>query len=708
LTARGTILGTYQYMAPEQIEGAEADARTDIFAFGAVMYEMLTGRRAFTGKSQASLIGAILKDDPPSIGSLQPLVPASLDHIVRTCLAKNPDDRWQTAHDVQLQLQWVATAPAAQSPPSTGGAALAAAPRSARLAWAAAIAMGALGVAAGFAVARLREAPPRAAPEMRFEVPVRLALALDDPGLAVSPDGTRLVFVAASDGQPHLLLRSLNDTTAVPLQGTVGASYPFWSPDSRSIGFFVGGRLMRTDVSGGAPQLIAVAPQQRGGAWTRDTIVFSSGNTLSRVAAVGGDPTPVTKLLIGQINHRLPAPLPGGRHVLFTAQGLPEAAGVHVAALDGADMKRLVPGATHPWFVPPDTLLFLRAGTLFGQVFDANALTLSGEPVPIVDGVGGFSASAGGVLAHRPATTGGASQLGWFDRNGKPLGMVGPADLNALSVDLSADGRRAALHRAVGGDAGDIWLLDLARGLPTRFTFEPTQETYPLWSADGSRLIFATRRNGRPTFVERPASGAGPEAVVAELSFGGPFGLSDVSRDGRFVIYRAYSEPSGPPDIWAVALVGDRKPFVWLRTPSDEFNAQFSPDSRWVAYGSDETGRFEVSIQSFPTPSGPWRVSIEGGAEPRWRADGKEIFYIAADGNLMAASVTVSGDGKTIETGKPLALFRPAILGGFSNAVRHQYAVSPDGQRFLVNTIRAPEGGTSVTVVLNWMGRLRP
>jgi Tol biopolymer transport system component/predicted Ser/Thr protein kinase len=711
LTVRGTILGTYQYMAPEQIEGDEADARTDIFAFGAVVYEMLTGQRAFKGKSQASLIGAILKDEPPPIPGLQPLVPTSLDHIVRTCLAKNPDDRWQTAHDVLLQLKWVSAAPAQPASSSTAATPVVV-PGRARTAWAAAIVVGVLGLVAGLAWGRFRATPPSVAPEVRFEMPVTLGTTIaDDPGLAVSPDGRRIVFVALVGGQPQLLLRSLNETTAVPLPGTVGASYPFWSPDSRSIGFFTNQqRLMRTDVGGGLPQIVAAAPNARGGVWSNTNVIVFGGNArpLFRVGAVGGDPAPVTKLEAPQANHRQPSLLPDGSHVLFTAVGPPEVAGVYVAALDGSNMKRLVAGATLPVFAPPDMLLFLRTGTLFGQTFDPNGLTLAGEPVRIADGIGGFSASLGGVLAYRAGGVSGGSQLTWFDRAGKSLGTVGPADFNAESLDLSPDGKRVVVHRSDGGNASNIWVLDLARGVPTRFTVDPVPDSYPLWSADGSHIMFASTRNGKATFFKRPATGAGAETPLLEAPFTGPFALSDASRDGRFVMFRAFSEASGPPDLWALPLDGEQKPFVWLRTTADEFNGQFSPDSHWVAYGSDETGRFEVSVQSFPTPGGPWRVSTGGGVEPRWRADGKELFYLGADGNLMAASVKVAADGKTIETGKPSTLFRPSMFGGFTNNARQQYAVAPDGQRFLVNaTTRAAEGAAAATVVVNWMARLR-
>jgi len=707
LTARGTILGTYQYMAPEQIEGDEADARTDIFAFGAVVYEMLTGQRAFRGKSRASLIGAILKDDPPPILHLQPLVPSSLDYVVRTCLAKSPDDRWQTAHDVLLQLRWVATAPA-QPVTSSMGALPAVDPWRLRTVWAAALVFGVLGVAAGLAWARFRPTQPPTAAEVRFGVPVELGAVIgDDPGLAVSPDGRRIVFV----GQQQLLVRSLNETAAVTLAGTNGATFPFWSPDSRSIGFFAAGRLMRTDVAGGVPQTLTAAPAGRGAAWSEaNVIVFAlNATSLQRVTAVGGDPAPVTKLDPTQANHRHPSFLPDGRHLLFTAQGPPEVAGVYVASLDGSGMKRLVAGATHPAFVPPDTLLFLRAGSLFAQPFDPNGLMISGEPARIADGVGGFSASRGGVLAYRAGGAAAGSQLTWFDRAGKVLGVAGPADWGPLSVEVSPDGKRAAVHRAEGGNAPDVWLLDLSRGVPTRFTVAPESDTYPLWSADGSRIVFVSARKGKVALFQKPASGAGDEQPLIEAEFPGIFAASDASKDGRFLLYRAFSQRSGPPDLWVLPLGGDKKPFVWLRTSSDEFNGQFSPDSRWVAYGSDETGRFEVSVQSFPTPGGQWRVSTEGGVAPRWRADGKEIFYVAPDGSLMAASVTVSRDGRTLETGKPAALFRPGIFGGFSNGVRHQYAVTPDGQRFLVNAVaRAAAGASSATVVVNWMERLKP
>jgi hypothetical protein len=467
---------------------------------------------------------------------------------------------------------------------------------------------------------------------------------------------------------------------------------------------------MRTDVAGGLPQVVAATALPRGGSWgDAGVIVYGvNGGPLYRVAAVGGDPVPITKLVAPLASHRHPCLLPDGRHVLFAALGPPDVAGVYAAALDGSGMTRLVPGAFQPVFAPPDKLLFLRTGTLFAQTFDPQRLTLAGEPLRIADGLGGYSASRNGVLAHRTAGVSAAAQLTWFDRTGKPLGAVGPGNFSVSSLELSPDAKRAVVHRSEGANAPDIWILDLVRGVPTRFTAGPEPATFPLWSADGSRILFSSPRNGSPGFVERPSSGAGAETLLHTAALPGVFALSHVSGDGRYALFRAISDTGSSPDLWVLPLEGDRTASVWLRTTADEFNGQFSPDSRWIAYGSDETGRFEVSVQSFPVPRGPWRVSTEGGTEPRWRADGKEIFYLSADGNLMAASVTVSADGKTIETGKPSALFRPAIFGGFSSGVRHQYAVAPDGKRFLVNTTtRSAEGASGVTVVLNWMARLR-
>ena len=718
LTAQGTILGTFQYMAPEQLEGGEADARSDIFAFGAVLYEMATGRKAFEGKSQASLIAAILEREPPPMSSLQPTTPFALDRVVRTCLAKDADARWQNAGDLARELKWIAEGGSPVAPATTSLAAKRSR-QGAPVRWMAIVALAAI-ASAGAAALYLRAVQPEA-PEIRFEINVpRPLLVPGDPGMAVSPDGRRLAYVGTAEGRSVLFVRALNEVSAHALPGTTGAVSPFWSPDGRSLAFFGAGRLMRVDLSGGEPQFLASAPNSRGGAWGADnTIVFAprpSGG-LSRVSGAGGGVSPLTTLTTGrEASHRAPAFLPDGRHVLFAGQGLPEATGVYVVALDGSAPKLVLGGgASSPAFLPPDRLLFWRAGSLFSQSFDAKQLAVSGEPMRIVDDVAAYSMSPAGVLAYRQGGANNLPQLTWFDRAGAVLDTVGQPDVGPSSVELSPDRKRLATFRVVEAGVSNIWLMDVARGVPTRFTFDRDPDTYPLWSADGNRIVFTRTRSGKPTALfEKPSTSAEPEHLLLEASVPGVFAASDWSRDGRYLLYRAggvdgTNNTNGKPDLWVLPMFGDRKPFVWVKTPFDEFNGQFSPDVHWIAYGSDEAGpgRLEIYVQSFPTPGAKWQASIAGGVEPRWRADGKELFYVSPDGAIMAVSIAVLPGGGSLEIGKPTRLFTPRIFGGFTNNVRIQYVVTPDGQRFLVNVTSARTDTSPIVVDVNWMALLK-
>jgi Tol biopolymer transport system component len=718
ITAQGTILGTFQYMAPEQVEGQDADARSDIFAFGAMLYEMATGRKAFEGKSQASLIAAILEREPPPMSSLEPMTPSALDRVVRTCLAKDADARWQNAGDLAHELKWIAEGGSPVAPAATSLAAKRSR-QGATVAWMAIVALAAI-ASAGAAAVYLRAVQPEA-PEIRFELNVpRPLLGSEDPGMAVSPDGRRLAYVGTAEGRTGLFVRAFSDVSAHALPGTVGAITPFWSPDGRSLAFFSAGRLMRVEVSGGEPQFLATARSPRGGAWGADnTIVFAPGPSsgLLRVSGAGGDAAPVTKLKSpGEASHRLPVFLPDGRHVLYAVQGLPEATGVYVGTLDGSASKLVLGGgASSPAFMPPDRLLFWRAGSVFAQTLDVKQLVVSGEPVRIVDDVAAFSVSPAGVLAYRQGGANNLPQLTWFDRAGAPLDTVGAPDVGPSSVELSPDGKRLATFRLVEAGVTNIWLMDMVRGVPTRFTFDRDPDTYPLWSPDGSRIVFTRTRSGQTTALfEKLSTSAEPEHLLLEASLPGVFAPSDWSRDGRYLLYRAggvdgSNNTNGRPDLWVLPMFGDRKPFVWMKTPFDEFNGQFSPDVHWIAYGSDEAGpgRFEIYVQSFPTPGAKWQASIGGGVEPRWRADGKELFYVSPDGAIMAVSVAALPGGRSLEIGRPTRLFTPRIFGGFTSNARIQYVVAPTGQRFLVNVTSTRTETSPIVVDVNWMARLK-
>ena len=594
VTAQGTILGTLQYMAPEQVEAGEVDARTDIFAFGAVVYEMATGKKAFEGKSQASVIGAILKDDPPPISSLQPMTPPALDRVVKRCLAKDPENRWQTARDLQLELKSVAEG-GSHAELGEPLRELLTARRKSRERMMAGVA--ALGVAAAIALAipaimRLRDRA--VAPEMRPEIDTP---STSDPvSFALSPDGREIVFAASGEGPQRLWLRRLDMTTAQPMAGTEGARYPFWSPDGRSVGFLANNTLKRMDIGGGSPQTLASGVAW-GGAWGPDgTILFTGGTAgpLFRVPASGGQPTVVTKL-DRQLVHRFPQFLPGGKQFLFYAQGSAETSGIYLGSLDSSEVKRLTASDIAGAYSSNGYLLFIRAGTLLAQRLDLGRKELTGDPVTVAEPVifdtsisaGAFSVSAAGLVAYRSGGAG-QHQLVWFDRSGKTLGTMGAPDANGLSMpSLSPDSRRAAVSRTLQGNT-DVWLLDSTR--TTRFTFDASIARAPVWSPDGSRIVFGSTRKGHSDLYLKPANGAGSEELLLESSQD-KF-PSNWSRDGRFLLYHSF-DPQTSYDMWVLPMEGDRKPFVFLKTNFDERRGEFSPDGRWVAYTSNESGRYE-------------------------------------------------------------------------------------------------------------------
>jgi eukaryotic-like serine/threonine-protein kinase len=700
LTAQGAILGTFQYMAPEQLEGQEADARTDIFAFGTVVYEVVTGKKAFEGKSQASLIAAILERDPPAMSSLEPMTPALLDHVVSQCLAKNPDERWQTAGDLMRELKWITQAGAQAGVPARDAVRPV---RRERLAWVSALTLMTL-IAAGMALWAFRPAPTASLPEMRVEITTPPTT--DPVSLAISPDGQTIVFVATSEGRSRLWLRSLDSVSARPLAGTDNAYLPFWSPDSRSVGFFAVGQLKRIDIDGGSVQTLADAPVGRGGTWNREgTILFTPvpASPIFRIAATGGEPAAVTRLeRPQQQDHYSPAFLPDGRHFLYYILGSPEARGVYVGQLDGSQPRRLLDADSPAVHASSGHLLFVRQGTLFAQQLDPVRLELTGNPVPVAEGIrvglyelalAAVSVSAAGSLVYRSGS-GGQSQLAWVDRSGKEMGKVGgPDSLGAWDASISPNDRRVALCRVVEGNT-DVWLLDLGRSTVSRFTSDAGDDLAPLWSPDGTRIVFSSERTGALDLYQKPASGAGNEELLLatpQIEF-----ATDWSLDGRFLLYS--SAPGVPRfDIWALPMDGDRKPFPVVQTNFDERDGQFSPDGKWIAYVSNESGRFEIYVQPFPGSGAKSLISTTGGYQPRWRRDGKELFYIALDNRLMAVPIQFASNGQAVEAGAPVPLFGMRTSGPDDTP----YMVASVGQRFLVNTV-TEEAASPITLVLNW------
>ncbi len=723
LTDKGAILGTFEYMAPEQLEGKEADARTDIFAFGVVLHEMATGRKAFEGKSRASLIAAILERDPPSISSLQPLTPPALDRIVRKCLAKDPEERWQSAHDLMSELKWISETPAQAGGPVAVAAVVndaGGSRRTSRVAWLAAAGFAAVAMLAALTLGALTYLRTAAEPPtMRSSVslPEGWSLALlggniSTAPLAVSPDGRRMAVVARStDGKILLWIRALDTLAARPLTGTDGASSPFWSPDSRFLGFFADGKLKKIEVSGGPPITLCDAPNNLGGAWSSTgVIVFApmSPTALQKVSESGGIPTPATVFGKGETLHWRPSFLPDGRHFLYRANtpGMPGP--IYVTSLDSTDRTLLLNADSSNILYAQGHLLFLRERTLMAQAFDPRRLALTGEPVPIAEQIeiqatfpnGIFSASANGILAYQTGSGSKGSQLAWFDRGGKQIGVLGDqADYG--DVELSPDRTRAAVTVVESPSrTRDIWVFDLARGLRTRLTFDPANDFAPVWSADGSRLVFDSIRNGAGGLFQKAASGTGGEESIPQAGAaagGGPGGLraSSWSGDGRYLLHH------NGGDLWTLPFVGDRKPTRIMQTPFLEFGGKFSPDGRWIAYISNESGRMEVYVAPFPNVSGKWQVSTAGGTLPRWRNDGREIFYLSPTNTLMAAEVSGQASGFKVGAVRPLFETRARISS------RYPYDVSADGQRFLVNSDLQAAASSPITLVVNWTAGLK-
>jgi Tol biopolymer transport system component len=729
-TREGMILGTAAYMSPEQARGQVVDKRTDIWAFGCVLYEMLNGRAVFAGNTISDTIAAIL-ECRPDWQVLPETTPATIRRLLERCLEKDSNRRLHDIADARIELDDAGTGGLDQQ---AIGSTTSAQHASRRLVWMIAAASTTAVVAALVAgsVLYLRRAPANDTLAYRSSILLPTGITLStvlapNARFALSPDGRRLAFVGAeAGGVTRLWVQSLDELSAQPLAGTEGAIVPFWSPDSRFIGFKVNTTLKRIDAAGGTPLVLGDAAGGTAGAtWNRDGVIlfaaFGAGNPLRRISASGGAPSPATTLDVdsGETRHAFPFFLPDGRHFLFLAVGSKTAGpnspnGIYVAALDSNERKLIVPGGSSAMYAQ-GYLFFLREQTLMAQPFNVESLELTGDAVPIAERVvtggqtgmaGGFSVSETGALAYQTgsAEVGGqvaSTQLAWFDRNGKQIGVLGdPA--RSGDLELAPDGSRAAVSLFDPVQRSrDIWLFDIARGLRTRFTFEPADETTLIWSPDGSRVVFNARRNGPLDLYQKASSGAGvEEGLLTGCLDKYPMGWTP---DGRFILFMVTAPKTGL-DLWVLPLFGDRKPFPFLQTQFNEINSRFSPDGRWIAYSSNESGRYEVYVAPFPGPGGKWQVSTAGGDWPRWRRDGKEIFYVAPapDEKLMAA--VVNGGGSAFEVGAVQPLFD--MRGEAPNQSR-MYDVSPDGQRFLVNTLAEEAASAPITLVVNWRALLK-
>jgi len=705
LTEHGQIVGTLNYISPEQLQAKEADARSDIFSFGLVLYEMLTGRRAFEGQTTASVIAAILEREPPSVAEV---APPAIDRVLRRCLAKDPDQRWQSARDMRAALELAgqpqAPAAAARSPHLRRVLALALA-----LALASAGALWLLLLRQQPAEERMLQFQIEAPPGAEFILGV-------GGGSAISPDGTMVAFVATA-GIPKIWLRHLDSLTARDLPGTEGGQYPFWSPDSRSLGFFANGKLKRLDIAGGPVITLADVPSNRGGTWNEEGIILYAPAVIGgifRVPASGGAAVPIRTLEARPgTSPRWPEFLPGSHQFLYFDLGDSQTSGVYLSSLDRpSERLRLVasPAAAH--YVPPrgkypGYLLWLRQATPTVQVFDPARGQLSGEAVP-VPGMGavtmlsrnnyqGLSVSGDGAILFQNGRD--LFQMAWLNREGKVLGVADPSGQvdQYNTVRIAPDGRRAAVSIADFSGSYDIWTIDLARGVKTRVTTGGRGLTM-IWSPDSSKVIHYSV-NGTALF-ETSATGAGPDDVLYQSSR--PVYADDFSPGSRYLVFEELS-PDYRYTLWLLSLEpGDRKPVPYLRTSSNQSNAQVSPDGKWLAYTSDESGQQQVYVNSFPVAGeARWQVSNGGGNYSRWRRDGKELFYRAPDGRLMAASVRAGAQG--LEFGIPAALFRTVEpLGPHV----YPYDVAPDNQRILA-LVPASEHTTPLTVLMNWQAKLK-
>ena len=709
LTTAGSIVGTIQYMSPEQIEGKEADARSDIFAFGAVLYEMVTGKRPFAGKSQISLASSILEADPEPVSAIKPLTPPAFEHVLTTCLQKNPEERFQTAHDIKLELQWIAAgrsssvAATATPPPSRTRE---------RLGWAVAVVMAiALCVVVGIFVRR----PTPSAQAIRTVInpPANATFNLtgDFAGPPVlSPDGASVAFVATGvDAKNALWVRPMHVLEARALPGTEGATFPFWSPDSRSLGFFADGKLKTIDLNGGSALGVCDAPFGRGGAWGPGGVIVFAPNTqtfIMQVSANGGTPVPVTKIDPAQhTSHRWPFFLPDGKHFLYLAinhdPSRSENNTLYYASLDGRENRPLFRSQSNAVY-GRGLLLFARGNELMAQSFDPATGTLSGEAQSLASAVVNdastwhmdASASNSGLLV---LGSGGTAdwQLVWMDRNGKQIGTVADKLTDLQTARISPQGDRIALGIDIG--MNDIWVLDLARGVRTRLTFGPVANTSPVWSPDSKWIAYTSDRNGRSNLYRKPSDGGGAEELLHTDEQ--ETATTDWSRDGKTLLYSRGS--AGNFEIWALPMEGEHKPWPVVPHAANSVSTEgrLSPDDRWLAYTSTESGTSEVFVVAFRGGQGKWQISANGGFEPEWSRDGKELYYFNNPSRtVFAVPVKESNGALQFGAAQPLAT-NSASQQGF-------YDVSSDGKKVLLNLV-SQQVSQSVTVVANFTAGLK-
>ena len=706
-TDPGTVMGTAGYMAPEQVRGRGVDHRADIFSFGAVLYEMLSGRRAFRGDSAIETLNAILKEEPQPITDTNPNIAPALERVVWHCLEKSPDHRFQSASDVAFALDSLSgvTTHASQQTLTRATIPIRSRWTRERLIWLSVCLLLLAGMSA-FAVAHFS----RSEPNVRA---VRLALTTPDKTtvpahITVSPDGSHVAFTASNaEGKRELWVRSLDADQGHALGGTEGASLPFWSPDSRSIGYFANGKLFKVEAARGRPQFLCDVRENGGGAWSKEgVILFGGAEGLHRVGVQGGTPELATKIDAKEEAHRWPYFLPDGRHFIFLADAqTTENHHVRIGSLDSPETQILFNAVTRIVYASPGYLLYVNQGALVAHPFDANTLKLTGDPVTLAEHIAevgsnhafDFSVSENGVLAYQIGSS--KSQLVWFDRSGKKLETAGEPD-NYASVALSPDGKRAVIGLLdADGRQSDLWLLDPSRGTRTRLTFHAQSDGDPLWSPDGKRIVFTSNRggDGHVHLYDTSASATGDEQLLLQSE--GDDIPTSWSRDGKHILFMRY-QGGGRTGVWLLPL-DDRKPKPLLQSNAFELGAAtFSPNGRFIAYTSDESGRYEVYVQPFPLTGEKWVISSGGGYLPQWRDDGKELFYLTTDGKVMSAEMKSDGAFDGLVT-------KPLFQVDIKRAPGYPYAVVPDGSRFLINTPADAANVVPMTVVLNWPSTLK-
>ncbi len=721
LTGEGMILGTLPYMAPEQLEGKQVDTRTDIFAFGSVFFEMLTRRKAFAGNSQASLIAAIMNADPPPVSNLDPQLNPPFERIIHTCLAKDPEDRWQSARDIALELKFIAESPPTSSPHGTHSA-------NSIWPWLSGVLLAGIVAAVAWSLYHPRQ---QSAAVVQFEITAPAKSEFSGFGSAVSPDGRYVAFVAVTEGKERLWLRPLDAPNARVLEDTDGAQFPFWSPDSNAIGFFTRTQLKRIDLNG-VQRTIAITANGRGGTWSRDGIIVYSprlSSPLWKVAATGGQPVPATILNVerGDARHNFAQFLPDGRHFLFFTHSTdPQRSGPYIGSLDDpAKIEAISQLRGNPFqavYAPSANsqdgrLIYVRDRSLVAQSFNTRTLRLEGEPQLILSRDSFSVASSPGFLNLTASTTGtlldGGSQrvnneLVWRRRDGTLIEVVGEEG-DLITPRISPDTSRLALTKAdsISGNY-DIWIGDLKQKLFSRLTFQRGLNYYPVWTPDGKSIIYTSDSAGRPSLFRKTVAGTGSAEALLKKPQGNEYAY-DISTDNKYLLFAQIGETDGG-DIWVLPLDRHAPPFPYLETPAGELHPQFSPgpqSGKWIVYTSDESSIDQVYVRRFTgaaAAEAKWQISSNGGRYPRWRGNGSDILYLAPDGKLMSAAIRFTNDA--VEAGPPRVLFDAALPSvPFS---RYPYDLSPDGQKVLVlNAARGHSTG-SLKLILNWTGILKP